>query len=156
MLIGASSAGKTTLIQRLQGETIHYQKTQATEYTDEYIDTVGEYVQVRTYWQSLTTISHDADIICLVHDSSDDNFWFSAGIATKFSKPVIGIVTKTDKKESNTVQAIRYLELAGCKDIYCVSAFNDEGMNDLYEGMQSAIDKYKTENEHRYRNDYFD
>ena len=42
MLIGASAAGKTTLIQRLIDKEIKYDKTQTIEYIGNFIDTPGE------------------------------------------------------------------------------------------------------------------
>ena len=50
MLIGPSAAGKTTLIQRLIDEEIKYDKTQAVEYIGNFIDTPGEYMQQRGYF----------------------------------------------------------------------------------------------------------
>lgn len=48
ILIGRSESGKTTLIQALRGEKIHYHKTQYVNHFDVIIDTPGEYVQTRT------------------------------------------------------------------------------------------------------------
>ena len=101
MLIGPSAAGKTTLIQRLIDEEIKYDKTQAVEYIGNFIDTPGEYMQQRGYWGSLTITSHDADIIGLVQDSSSEDCWFSGGLTSKFEKPVVGVITKIDKDDSN-------------------------------------------------------
>jgi ethanolamine utilization protein EutP len=47
MLIGRTGAGKTTLIQALEGMALDYSKTQAVEYLDKYIDTPGEYSENR-------------------------------------------------------------------------------------------------------------
>ena len=58
MLIGASGAGKTTLIQRLQDMEIKYDKTQAIEYIGNFIDTPGEYMQNRWFWGPLTAVSY--------------------------------------------------------------------------------------------------
>ena len=41
ILIGRSESGKSTLIQALRGETIHYHKTQYVGYGDFIIDTPG-------------------------------------------------------------------------------------------------------------------
>lgn len=156
MLIGPSAAGKTTLIQRLIDEEIKYDKTQAVEYVGNFIDTPGEYMQQRGYWGSLTTTSHDADIIGLVQDSSSEDCWFSGGLTTKFEKPVIGIITKTDREDSNLRLAHSYLELAGCQTIFEVSSYTGDGIEALSRGFHAIVQKYEEENRSRYADDYFD
>ena len=44
-LMGRSEAGKTSLIQALNGEELHYIKTQYTNLDDDTIDTPGEYAE---------------------------------------------------------------------------------------------------------------
>ena len=156
ILIGASAAGKTTLIQALRNEELKYDKTQAVEYVGNFIDTPGEYVQQRGYWGSLTIASHDADVIGLVQDSSDDNCWFSGGTASKFSKPVVGIITKIDKEDSKPEQAKGYLELAGCTTFYYVSSFTGEGIDHLVKDLHAMVDHYNKQNSYRLADDYFD
>lgn len=156
MLIGPSGSGKTTLIQNLRNQKILYDKTQAVEYLDEYIDTPGEYMQQRVFWCSLTTTSHDADIICFIQDSTSEDCWYSPGVSSKFSKPVVGIVTKIDSNEANVSQAHSYLEHVGCKNIFYTSAFTGYGMDKLYSGLCDVVDSYKLENQYRYENTYFD
>ncbi|MCD8019379.1 MAG: EutP/PduV family microcompartment system protein [Clostridiales bacterium] len=156
MLIGPSAAGKPTLIQRLNDEELKYDKTQAVEYVGDFIDTPGEYVQQRGYWGSLTITSHDADIIGFVQDSSSEDCWFSGGINTKFEKPVVGILTKIDREDSNPKQGRSYLELAGCSTIFSVSSYTGEGIEELSLGMQAMVEQYKKSNSKRYADDYFD
>lgn len=156
MLIGPSAAGKTTLIQRLIDKEIAYDKTQTVEYIGNFIDTPGEYMQQRGYWGSLTITSHDADIIGLVQDSTSDDCWFSGGLTSKFEKPVIGILTKIDSKDSNQKQGRSYLELAGCTEIFPVSSYTNEGIDALSSSLHRIVMKYKKENEQRYAKDYFD
>ena len=156
MLIGASAAGKTTLIQRLRDKEIKYDKTQAVEYVGNFIDTPGEYMQQRGFWGSLTVASYDADIIGLVQDSTSEDCWFSGGVTTKFEKPVIGILTKIDSDESNQKQGRSYLELAGCRVIFPVSAYTGEGIDALSAGIHEMVARYKEENAARFADDYFD
>ena len=130
MLIGPSAAGKTTLIQRLIDEEIKYDKTQAVEYIGNFIDTPGEYMQ--------------------------QDCWFSGGLTSKFEKPVVGVITKIDKDDSNPKQARSYLELAGCTTIFEVSSYTGEGVEALSQGFHDMVNKYREENKGRYADDYFD
>ena len=152
MLIGPSAAGKTTLIQRLIDEEIKYDKTQAVEYIGNFIDTPGEYMQQRGYWGSLTITSHDADIIGLRRNVRH----LSGGLTSKFEKPVVGVITKIDKDDSNPKQARSYLELAGCTTIFEVSSYTGEGVEALSQGFHDMVNKYREENKGRYADDYFD
>ncbi len=137
-------------------EEIKYDKTQAVEYIGNFIDTPGEYMQQRGYWGSLTITSHDADIIGLVQDSSSEDCWFSGGLTSKFEKPVVGVITKIDKDDSNPKQARSYLELAGCTTIFEVSSYTGEGVEALSQGFHDMVYKYREENKGRYADDYFD
>lgn len=156
MMIGASSAGKTTLIQCLSEEEIKYDKTQAVEYVGNFIDTPGEYMQQRGYWGSLTVTASDAEIIALVHDSSSEDCWFSGGTASKFEKPVVGIITKIDREDSNPKQSRSYLELAGCRQIFEVSSYTKEGIPELVSGLHAILDDFKEKLNVRIHSDFFD
>ena len=155
--VGGVGAGKTTLFNALQGNYTLARKTQAVEFNDKGdIDTPGEYMQQRGYWGSLTITSHDADIIGLVQDSSSEDCWFSGGLTSKFEKPVVGVITKIDKDDSNPKQARSYLELAGCTTIFEVSSYTGEGVEALSQGFHDMVNKYREENKGRYADDYFD
>ena len=43
--MGKSGGGKTTLIEALRGEKIEYKKTQYIDYSDDFVDTPGEYTE---------------------------------------------------------------------------------------------------------------
>lgn len=156
IFIGSISSGKTTLIQCLNDMDMRYQKTQAVDYVNNYIDTPGEYMQVRSFWCSLTVTAYEADIICLIQDASSEDCWFSGGISSKFAKPVIGIVTKIDRGDANLERAFRYLKYAGCREIYFVSSLTGEGICSLRDGLLLQIMGYKKENAFSYKDEYFD
>ena len=124
MLIGASGAGKTTLIQRLQDLELKYDKTQN-----------------RWFWGPLTVTSYDADIVGFVHDSTNEDCWFNGGLRSKFERPVIGIVTKVDQPDANPSRSRNYLEFAGVTDIYETSAYDGSGIEALSEGFHRILEK---------------
>lgn len=143
MLIGASGAGKTTLIQRLQDNEIKYDKTQAIEYVGNFIDTPGEYMQNRWFWGPLTVTSCDADLIGFVHDSTCEDCWFNGGLTYKFEKPCIGIITKIDQPSSNPSRSRNYLEYAGVAEnnIFETSSYDGSGIDALSEAFHRILDK---------------
>jgi len=64
MLIGSIGAGKTTLSQALIDEIIRYKKTQSIEFGDYIIDTPGEYLDNRVYYNALIVTSAEK-IFCV-------------------------------------------------------------------------------------------
>lgn len=100
MMIGRIGSGKTTLKQRINKETIKYDKTQVIEFYDNIIDTPGEYLENRLYTRALIVTAAQADIIILVEDALASDEVFSYGFASIFNKPVIGVVTKIDLVEN--------------------------------------------------------
>jgi ethanolamine utilization protein EutP len=131
MLIGKTGVGKTSLIQALKKEDIKYKKTQSLEFYDGLIDTPGEYIENKKYYNALITMSFESDIIALVHDSEKDESYFSPGFANMFNIKVIGIITKVDSDKSNMKKSKECLELAGVKEIYSVSALNGSGIEEI-------------------------
>lgn len=131
MLIGKTGVGKTSLIQALKKEEIKYKKTQALEFYDGLIDTPGEYIENKKYYNALITMSFDSDIIALVQDSEKEESLFSPGFANMFNIKVIGIVTKVDSDKSNFDRSKELLELAGVKEIYQVSAISGAGVEEI-------------------------
>ncbi len=141
IFVGKTGAGKTTLIQNLKREEIVYKKTQATEYYGNLIDTPGEYLENPRYYNALITLSFDADIIALVQDMTSEESYFPPGFGDMFNIKVVGILTKSDMRmsetgEANHQRARRYLVDAGASEIYEVSACTNQGMDALLEGLQ--------------------
>ena len=66
ILIGRSTAGKTTLCQRINNEELRYYKTQTVQVINQnMIDTPGEYLERRGFRGALVVTSADADIILM-------------------------------------------------------------------------------------------
>ena len=53
-------------------------------------------------------------------------------------------------------RARSYLELAGCRDIFAVSSYTGEGVDELSDSLHKMVEKYKEENARAYEADYFD
>lgn len=131
IIIGSIGSGKTTLIQSLKKINTKYKKTQALEYYGNIIDTPGEYLENRRYYNALTIASYDCDEIALIQDSSNKRCVFPPNFASIFTKPVIGIVTKIDKEDIYIDNSIKCLKLAGAQKIFKVSSKEDIGIKDI-------------------------
>lgn len=133
ILIGKTSSGKTTLCQKLHGETIEYKKTQAINPFEHAIDTPGEYIENRFYYKALIVTAADADVIGLVQDCTEKDSFFPPSFAAIFSKPIIGIVTKIDL--ANNEEEIRFaeehLQTAGAERLFHTSVSTGEGIEEI-------------------------
>ena len=133
MFVGPVGVGKTTLTQRLKGLELTYYKTQAVEFHDTIIDTPGEFLQHRRYYNALNVTGADADVIGLLVAASNQMQTFPQGFSSLFNQEVIGIVTKIDiaDKEEQIEKARRQLKAAGAKEIFEISATENEGIDRL-------------------------
>jgi len=133
ILIGRVAAGKTTLTQALNGEDIHYYKTQYINYLDTIIDTPGEYTELRQTSGALALYAYEADVVGLVLSANEPYSIFSPCITSLVNREVIGIITGIDKPDARPDRVERWLRLAGCKKIFPVSAYTGEGLDKLVE-----------------------
>ena len=133
ILIGRVAAGKTTLTQALNGEDIHYYKTQYINYLDTIIDTPGEYTELRQTSGALALYAYEADVVGLVLSANEPYSIFSPCITSLVNREVVGIITGIDKPDANPERVARWLKLAGCKKIFPVSAYTGEGLDNLIE-----------------------
>ena len=133
MFVGPVGVGKTTLTQRLKGLELTYYKTQAVEFHDTIIDTPGEFLQHRRYYNALNVTGAEADVIGLLVEASNQMQTFPHGFSSLFNQEVIGIVTKIDMadKEEQIEKARRQLKAAGAKKIFEISATENEGIDRL-------------------------
>ncbi|TQI80121.1 ethanolamine utilization protein EutP [Serratia fonticola] len=133
MLIGPSQCGKTSLIQRLQGETLHYHKTQAIVWQDCAIDTPGEYLENRCLYSALLASACEADVVGLVQNVDAEQSGFAPMFAQVFTQPVIGIISKADAltRSNQLAWATERLCQAGVQQVFITSAQTGAGMEDL-------------------------
>lgn len=132
MLIGKSGSGKTSLIQRLNNETLKYKKTQSLIYYKNFLDTPGEYLEHRRFYNALLVSSFEYDTIIFLQSATDKISFFPQAFGSMFNKEVIGVVTKIDLPDKNIEYAGEVLKRAGCKLIFYISSITDEGINELY------------------------
>ena len=120
-------------------EELTYYKTQAVEFHDTIIDTPGEFLQHRRYYNALNVTGADADVIGLLVAASNQMQTFPQGFSSLFNQEVIGIVTKIDMadKEEQIEKARRQLKAAGAKEIFEISATENEGIDRLQAYLES-------------------
>ncbi len=131
IIIGRSEAGKTTLIQALNEQSIEYHKTQSVERKGYTIDTPGEYAQTKHLAGALAVFSYEADIVCLLIAANEPFSLFGPNIVSMANREVIGVVTGLTKKGANPDRAERWLRLSGCKRIFKVDSKTGEGISEL-------------------------
>lgn len=133
MLIGKSGSGKTTLIQLLSSEKIRYNKTQAMEYYQDFIDTPGEYIESRRYYNAIISSVDQCQKIVLVQDATDKDSVFPPNFAKTFNQDVLGVISKIDKEAADLEAAEKSLKRAGVKinKIFKISSITKNGLIDL-------------------------
>ena len=131
ILVGRSESGKTTLTQALKGNKIQYHKTQYINYHDVIIDSPGEYAENRELGRALALYSYEADIVGLLLNATEQYSLYPPCCTAHTNREVIGIVTKIDHPDATPERAKAWLELAGCKKVFLVSAYTGEGIEEL-------------------------
>ena len=129
MLIGPSQCGKTSLTQRLRGEAVRYQKTQAIVWSPETIDTPGEYLENRCLYSALLTSACEADVIALVLNADAQWCPFSPGFTLPMNRPTIGMVTKADLvTDEQILRTGQWLTQSGAQQRFITSAHTGQGI----------------------------
>lgn len=129
--MGKSESGKTSLIEALRGEQIVYKKTQYIDYSEDFMDTPGEYSEGNDLGGALAVYSYEADIVGLVLSATDDFCVFPPACAPVANRPVIGVVTKCDDPHARPDLAEMRLLLCGCERIFFTSAKDRRGIDEL-------------------------
>ena len=137
ILMGRSESGKTTLTQVLRGEEISYDKTQYIKFENTLIDTPGEYAENKELGRALALYSYEADVVGLLLSSTEPYSLWPPCVTAQANRPVIGIVTKIDRPDGDPERAKRWLELAGCKEIFFVDSKKGIGVDKLLEYLSN-------------------
>ncbi|UYO62036.1 EutP/PduV family microcompartment system protein [Acetobacterium wieringae] len=140
-LIGRIGSGKTTLFQRLTNELITYGKTQQVSYSDHFIDTPGEFVELPCFRPQAINVTCDAGLIVLINSSTDHQNSVPPNFVCTYNIPVIGVITKIDHRHSDLKRSRRYLTYAGIHPdkIHPVSAITGDGIRELKAVLQKYI-----------------
>jgi len=136
IFVGRSGSGKTTLTQALNHEKIEYKKTQYVDNSCFLVDTPGEYAQTRNLGAALAMYTFEAQVVGLILSADEPYSIFSPCSAVLANRPVIGIVTKTDKPSSNPERAAYWLKLAGCEKVFFTSSYKGEGIDEILEYLK--------------------
>ena len=139
ILMGRSESGKSTLIQALRHEEIHYHKPQYIDYSESIIDTPGEYIEEKQLGGALAVYSCEADIIGILISATEPFSLFPPNVAAMCTRPVIGIVTKCDHDDAVPKRAEGWLRLCGCKRIFFTSSYNNDGIQEILDYL--ALEK---------------
>ncbi len=136
-LVGKIGCGKTTLMQKLSDEPIAYLKTQMVTYTDRFIDTPGEFIELPYFTRQAINVSCDAGLLLVLVSAVDWQNTISPNFVHTYNIPYLGVATKIDLPDADVKRARRFLEYAGIRPhlITEVSAMTGEGI----EALQNRI-----------------
>lgn len=140
ILMGRSESGKTTLTQALRGERIRYRKTQYVNHFDVVIDTPGEYMQTKQLGYALALYAYEADVVGLLLAATEPYSLYPPNITGMVNRDVVGIVTKIHEENADVERAVRWLRLAGCREIFPVDSKRGEGIAGLLEYLREEGD----------------
>lgn len=140
-LMGRSEAGKTSLVQAMRGEELHYVKTQYTNTNDDTIDSPGEYAESKQFSVGLACFSFEADVIGLLQSADEPFNLFGPSLHTFICRPLIGIITKIDSEYANIPMIRQWMENAGCDRIFEVNNITREGIPELLDYLKEDLPK---------------
>ena len=144
-LMGRSEAGKTSLIQAMNGEKLHYEKTQYTKVNNNMIDSPGEYAESKRFSVGLACFSFEADVVALVQSADEPFSLFGQCLQSFILRPLIGIITKADSPYANVPMVRLWMENAGCDRIFVVNNVTGEGVSELVDYLNEDLPTYTLE-----------
>ena len=141
VLVGRSECGKTTLKQVLRGEKITYQKTQYVSQYDVLIDMPGEYAENLDLAHAIALYTSESDVVGICISATEPYSLYPPNVTPYANRDIFGIVTKTDHWAADVEQAVRWLELTGCKRIFRVSSYTGEGVDEIIDFLKIKHEK---------------
>lgn len=138
VFIGKTGCGKTTICQKLDELDIKYKKTQAVENYKNSIDTPGEYIENRRFYNVLVITAIEADIIAIVYDPTVDENFIAPNLSSMFTKEVIGIITKINlANEKQIKKGEDILKMACVNKIFKIDTIDNVGVLELRDYLES-------------------
>jgi len=138
-LMGRSEAGKTSLVQALKGEALHYTKTQYTHSGERVIDSPGEYSETKNFAHALACFSFEADVIGVLIAADEPFSLFCPACQSFVNRPLIGIITKIHSPYANLPMVRNWLINTGCERIFEVDNATQEGLDELRAYLEEDI-----------------
>lgn len=135
-LMGRSEAGKTSLTQVLNGEELHYHKTQYTNTGEDVIDSPGEYSETKRCGLALACFSFEADVLALLMAADEPFGVFEPNCQCFTNRPLIGVITKIDSPNANVPMVRNWMINSGCERIFEVNNVTREGVDELLEYLK--------------------
>ena len=128
-------------MQALQKKEWNYAKTQQVTYTDNFIDTPGEFIEMSIFAHQAVSVSLDASLIIMVSSCIDTQNSIRPNFITMFNLPAIGVVTKIDREDGDRARSRHYLQYAGIPNskIFEISSYTGEGLEVLSEEIHRYV-----------------
>lgn len=144
-LIGKIGSGKTTLRQRLTDSELKYKKTQMIDYTDLFIDTPGEFIELPFLKRQAIHVTMEAGLVILVSSAVDPHNSFSPNFVHTYNIPTIGVITKIDEDDKKIRRSRNHLIFAGIhpKHIYEISALTGDGIEELDAVIHRYMERHR-------------
>lgn len=143
-LVGKMGSGKTTLIQRLSKNEIHYEKTQMVTYTDQFIDTPGEFIDHPALKTTAINVSCDAGLLLVIVSALSEYNSIAPNFVMTYNIPALGVVTQIDRENADIRRGEKFLQYAGVRknNVFTVSAITGEGIHQLQDAIHSRLARY--------------
>lgn len=139
MLLGERGAGRRSLARALGHAPAFMPQPMAVEFAGRFVIPPPEFLENRRFYRALITVSMDCSTLLFVQDATRCTSAFPPGFARIFNRHVAGIITKTDMPEASIERATRFLENAGLKNIYTLSALSGEGLDTLRQDVPALF-----------------
>jgi len=101
------------------------------EYYPEFIDTPGEYIESRRYYNAIISSVDQCENMVLVQSATDQDSVFPPNFAKTFNQNILGVITKIDKDSAKIEEAEKILQRAGVNKIFEISSITKKGLAEL-------------------------